>query len=169
MLRPVAVVLCVSQIGCSALLDFSDNAIPKDAPPDVFTVAECTFAEPNDTFETAVAYTPGDAAMAALCADGFQDKDFYKITVPAATTTLTVGINFAQLGGDLDLHLYDSAGVELGFSAGSLDNEKIVCPGTAPACALGMTPPIPEGDYIFEVRGLANVQNTYTIDVTFGM
>ena len=126
--------------GCSALLDFSDNAIPKDAPPDVFTVAECSQGEPNDTFEAASPRPPGEVAMAALCADGFQDKDFYKLTVPAATTTLTIGITFSTLAGDLDLHLFDSAGNEKAFSAGNMDNEQIVCPGVTPAC-VKMTAP----------------------------
>lgn len=167
MLRLLGIgVLCLAQSGCSLILDFSDSQIPIDAPPDVFTVAECSFGEPNDTFETAVAQAPGTPGMAALCADGTTDKDFYKFTVPAATTTLTAKLQFATLGGDLDLYLYDGAGVELARSVGNLDDEQIVCPGTTPVCALGMTPPIPEGDYVLEVRGPANVQNTYTIDVT---
>lgn len=160
---------CLAQAGCSLLLDFSDSQIPIDAPPDVFTVAECSFAEPNDTFESAVAQTVGTPAMAALCADGAQDKDFYKFTVPAATVSLTAKIEFTNLAGDLDLYLYDSAGIELSRSVSNRDNEQIVCPGAAPACALGMTPPIPEGDYVLEVRSLGGVQNTYSVDVTLGM
>ncbi len=160
---------CLAQVGCSLILDFSDKQIPIDAPPDVFTVAECSFAEPNDTFETAVAQTVGTPGMAALCADGAQDKDFYKFTVPAATVSLTAKLEFTNLAGDLDLYLYDSTGIELSRSVSNRDNEQIVCPGAAPVCALGMTPPIPEGDYVLEVRSLAGVQNTYAIDVTLGM
>lgn len=155
--------------GCSLILDFSDSQIPIDAPPDVFTVAECSFGEGNDTFETAFAVTVGTPSSAALCADGVQDKDFYKFTVPAATVSLTAKIEFLNTGGDLDLYLYDSTGVELSRSVGNRDNEQIVCPGSTPACALGMTPPIPEGDYILEVRSLSGVQNTYSIDVAVGM
>lgn len=166
--RLLGLIVCVlAQTGCSLLLDFSDGAIPKDAPPDVFTVAECSFDEPNDTFDTATPRAPGEVAMAALCADGFQDKDFYKFTVPAATTTVTLGITFDTLAGDLDLHLFDSAGTEKAFSAGNQDNEQIVCPGVTPACDLGQ--PITEGDYVFEVRSLANIQNTYSISITLGM
>ena len=161
--RLLGLALCVAQIGCSALLDFSDNAIPKDAPPDVFTVAECSLDEPNDSFEAASVRAPGEVAMAALCADGFQDKDFYKFTVPAATTTVTIDLTFSTLAGDLDLHLFDSTGAEKSFSAGNMDNEQIVCPGTTPACDLGA--PITEGDYVIEVRSLANIQNTYSIAI----
>jgi hypothetical protein len=166
MVRMFAVASCLAQTGCSLILDFSESQIPIDAPPDVFTVAECSFKEPNDNFEAAIAYDPVEGGAAAVCADGFDDKDFYKFTVPDAITTLTVGITFQHLGGDLDLFLYDAAGIQQSFSAGSLDNESITCPGTAPACALGMTPPIAPGDYVFEVRGLTGVQNTYSIAVT---
>lgn len=166
MVRMIGFVACLAQTGCSLFLDFSDSQIPIDAPPDVFTTAECSFKEPNDSFETAIAHAPGEPAAAAICADGFDDRDFYKVTVPAATTTLTIEIMFDTLIGDLDLHLFDGAGIEQSFSAGNMNNEKIVCPGTAPACMLGSTPPIPEGDYVFEVRHLANVQNTYSIAIT---
>jgi hypothetical protein len=167
MLRMLAVAtVCLAQTGCSLILDFSDDAIPKDAPADVFTVAECSFKEPNDSFETAIAHAPGEPAMAAICADGFDDKDFYKVAVPAGITSLTVEILFDTLAGDLDLHLFDATGIEQSFSAGNMNNEKIVCPGTGPTCMLGSTPPIPEGEYVFEVRHLANIQNTYQIAVT---
>jgi hypothetical protein len=166
MVRMLAVAACLAQTGCSLILDFSDSQIPIDAPPDVFTVAECSFKEPNDNFDTAIAYDPAEASAAALCADGFDDKDFYKFTVPAAINTLTVAITFQNVGGDLDLFLYDATGIQQSFSAGSLDNESITCPGTTPTCALGMTPPIAEGDYVFEVRALTGVQNTYSIAVT---
>jgi len=169
MSRLLGVGLVCLASGCSLILDFSESQIPIDAPPDVFTAAECSFSEPNDTFAAAVAINAGETAMAALCADGFQDRDFYKFTVPAATTTLTAGITFTNLAGDLDMYLYDAAGVQLSFSAGSADNESLVCPGVTPACGLGMTPPIPEGDYVLEVRSLANVQNTYGLSVTLGI
>ncbi len=158
--------LCVAQSGCSLILDFSDSQIPKDAPPDIFTIAECTLDEPNDSFAAATARTPGETVSAALCADGFQDLDFYKFTVPAATNTLTIALTFNTLEGDLDLHLYDNTGMEKSFAAGNLDNEQIVCPGVTPACNLGT--PITEGDYVVEVRSVANVQNTYSLAITLG-
>jgi hypothetical protein len=167
MYRLLAVgLVCFAQTGCSLLLDFSDSQIPIDAPPDVFSVAECDFAEPNDSFETAVAQAVGTPGSAALCSPTTQDKDFYKFTVPAATTTLTAKITFTTLSGDLDLYLYDATGVELARSVGNMDNETIVCPGATPVCALGMTPPIPEGDYVLEVRAATALQNTYTVDIT---
>ncbi|MBA2543792.1 MAG: PPC domain-containing protein [Deltaproteobacteria bacterium] len=166
MVRLFAVACCLAQTGCSLILDFSDSQIPIDAPPDVFTVAECSFKEPNDSFEAAIAYDPAEGGAAALCADGFDDTDFYKLTVPAGITTLTIAITFVDLAGDLDLFLYDATGIQQSFSAGNIDNESIVCPGTAPACMLGATPPIAEGDYVFEVRGPLAVQNTYSIAVT---
>ena len=165
--RLLGLALCIAQSGCSLILDFSDNQIPIDAPQDIFTVAECSFDEPNDSFAAATPRTSGETVSAALCADGFQDVDFYKITVPAATNTLTVALTFNTLEGDLDLHLYDSTGAEKSFAAGNLDNEQIVCPGVTPACDIGM--PIAEGDYAVEVRSVANVQNTYSLAITLGM
>lgn len=165
--RLIVLALAFAASGCSLILDFSDSQIPIDAPPDIFTVAECSFDEPNDSFAAATPRTTGETVNAALCADGFQDVDFYKITIPAATTTLTVALTFSTLQGDLDLHLYDSAGTEKAFAAGNLDNEQIVCPGTTPVCDIGM--PITEGDYVVEVRSLANVQNTYSLAITLGM
>ena len=159
--------LCVGQAGCSLVLDFSSSAIPIDAGPDApATAEECMFAEPNDSFAMAVDLPVTSVGPGAICASGFDDHDFYKIAVPAATATMTIQISFINSqSGDLDLYLYDAAGTQISLSVGTSDNEKITCPGASPSCSLAS--PIPEGNYVFEVRGgVSGSQNRYDIAVT---
>ncbi|MEO8704620.1 MAG: PPC domain-containing protein [Kofleriaceae bacterium] len=152
--------------GCSLILDFSDGAVPSDASIDSkFSQAECDFGEPNDTAGAATVLAAGTSA-AAVCASGFDDHDFYKITVPAATAKLTVTINFTSSAtGDLDLRLLDAAGTIVhSSSVGFGDIEQITCPGVSPTCTLGSTPPVPEGDYLVEVfPAVTGAQNRYDI------
>jgi hypothetical protein len=158
----------LGQAGCSLILDFSDGAIPKDASIDsAFSQAECDFGEPNDSAAAATALAAGTSS-AAICSMGFDDHDFYKITVPAATAKLTVSASFlSSATGDLDLRLLSADGATVHSSSVGFGNtEQIVCPGASPACALGATPPIPEGDYLLEVfPAVAGAQNRYDIAV----
>src|ERR1043165_10119764 len=83
----VAVLLAFVAGGCSLLLDFSDQAVPKDASPDAqFDEAECAYKEPNDSLAAAAAIAPSDTGPAAICPSGSEDHDFYRFTVRAAVT-----------------------------------------------------------------------------------
>ncbi len=164
MIRALAIAICVGQAGCSLVLDFSDNQIPIDAAP--FSAEECSFGEPNDSFAEPFALPLDAVGPAAICGDGFDDHDFYKIAIPAGTATMSIQISFINSAtGDLDLYFYDAAGTQLSLSVGTMDNEQVTCPGASPACNLAS--PIPEGDYVFEVRGaLPGTQNRYDIGIT---
>jgi len=157
----VASLLLLPAAGCSLILDFSDKAIPKDARPDApYTQAECDYKEPNDTAATAAAITPADTGPAAICAGAVDDHDFYKITVPAATTKVEIRISYMYLNGDIDLRLDDKAGATvIAQSRGFGNEEVIVCPGASPMC-----PALAAGDYVFEVfPAVAGSVNAYTI------
>ncbi len=154
--------------GCSLILNFSDNQIPKDAAIDgPFTLDECQYKEPNDTAATAAPITPGvDTGPAAICptTPGVDDVDYYSFAVPTGTNKTTVAIQFTNRpGGDLDLILYDSTPSMIAQSRGFGDGETIVCPAASPPCA-ALSP----GNYIFEVvPGTAGDVNNYTFSVAF--
>src|SRR5215470_18534373 len=85
----------VATSGCSLILDFSDKAIPIDAPIDgPFPPLECDYKEPNDSIDTAAAVTAADSGPAAICPGMVDDHDFYRFTVPAGATSVTVKITF---------------------------------------------------------------------------
>jgi hypothetical protein len=154
--------------GCSLLLDFSDSAAPHDAAIDApYTKEQCDYGEPNDTVDTAFPITPGtDTGPGAICptTSGNDDVDFYKFTVPAGTTKVTIQTMFTTALGDLDLILTDGTTLKA-QSRGFGDGEQIVCPnapGTTPLC-----PTLAAGDYYFEVvPGLPGATNAYTFSVT---
>jgi len=165
--RALAIAACLGHAGCSLVLDFSNSAIPIDATPDSpFTQAECDFGEPNDAFPMASDLPLDAVGPAAICADGFDDHDFYRIAIPDMTMSMTIQVSFVNSStGDLDLYLYDEAGTQLSLSVGTQDNEMITCPGSAPSCSL--TSPIPAGNYVFEVRGgVPGTQNRYDIAIS---
>jgi len=152
--------------GCSLLLDFSDNAIPKDATPDLpFNQAECDYKEPNDSADTAPAIDPAvDMGPGAICPGAVDDHDFYKFTVPASIATVVVKIIFTNsASGDLDLRLYDKTGASvLSRSSGFGDEETITCPGASPSC-----PMLAADDYVFEVfPALSGSVNSYSMQIT---
>jgi hypothetical protein len=163
--RPTVVMLAPLLASCSLILDFSDSEIPKDAAIDApYTQAECDYKEPNDSLDTAVAITPADVGPAAICAATPEDHDFYRFTVPANTTSVTVKISFmTSPTGDLDLRLYDgTTHVVLSQSRGFGNDETITCPAASPACAM-----LAAGDYIFEVFPAVNgAVNAYDIALT---
>jgi hypothetical protein len=165
MLRVMAIGGLLAQTGCSLLLDFSDSQIPIDAAP--FSPVECAFAEPNETSDVAPVVNPGELVAAGICGRDFDDRDFYKVVVPAATLTMTVDLTgFVSDVGDLDLYLYNNMSQQQALSAGVDDAEQIVCPGMSPRCPLGEAMPI-EGEFFLEVRGgRPGVQNRYDIVVT---
>jgi hypothetical protein len=149
---------------------FNDSDIPIDAAPDAFmpfSADLCAFGEPNDTPAAAFAIAAGDSGPAAICpnADGtVSDVDYYKLTVPDMTASVTVAITFdVTPKGDLDIILFDATGSTMlaesrGFGAG----ESITCPGTSPACAA-----LAAGDYVLEVLpGVANNFNQYSVSLT---
>jgi hypothetical protein len=149
-----AALLVLPAASCSWILDFSDRAIPRDAPPD--PQAECTYREPNDTASTAAAITPADTGPAAICGE---DRDYYRFAVPAMTAAVEIRIAIAEAAsGDLDLRLLDGAGAPLAASHGTGDGERITCPGVSPAC-----PALTAGDYVFEVLpAVPGAVNRYT-------
>lgn len=165
MLRVALAGALASLAGCSVLLDFSKGAIPADAMIDApFTQAACDYKEPDDTFDSAAPITSADSGPAAICphTPGVDDLDFYRFTVPAGTTKVTVAIQFQNRLGDLDLRLLDANQAVVAQSRGFGDGETIVCPAASPAC-----PTLAAGDYVFEVFGaIAGATNGYTFAVT---
>ena len=160
----VASLLLLAATGCSLILDFSDNALPKNTTPDApYTQAECDYKEPNDTAATAAAITPADTGPAAICAGATEDHDFYRFTVPAGTTMVEIKISTTyRPGGDLDLRLYDKTGtMMLSQSTSFSDDEVITCPST-----LSMCPMLAADDYVFEVFPAGGSVNSYTIALT---
>ncbi len=159
-----ASLLLLAATGCSLILDFSDKALPRDGSPDApYTQAECDYKEPNDTAATAATITPADTGPAAICATTPEDHDFYRFTVPAGTTAVTIRIATTyRPTGDLDLRLYDKTGtMVLSQSTSFSDDEVIACPGTSPPCAA-----LAADDYLFEVfPGVAGSVNAYTIAI----
>jgi hypothetical protein len=158
----LAVVLALGAPGCSLVLDFSENAVPGDAAVDsAFAQAECDFGEPNDTADTATTLAVTDTGPAAICGD---DRDFFKFTVPDATASVTIQVNFASSAtGDLDLRLFDKTGAtQLAGSFSFGDGETITCPGAAPMCDA-----LAPDDYVFEVfPAISGAQNRYEIALT---
>lgn len=155
----VAAIALGPAAGCSLILDFSDSAIPIDAQPDaVYSEEQCAFMEPNNTLAEAVMVASGDTGSAAICVADPEDRDFYKFTVPAATASVTVKINFTnRAGGDLDLRILDSTGMMVAQSRGFLDGETIICPALSPRCDA-----LAAGDYVFEVfPALGGAVNSY--------
>lgn len=162
----IALALAIACPGCSFLLDFSDKAGVHDAVADVpYTPDECAYLEPNDTPVQAMAITPGtDTGPAAICQQTPPDEDWYKFTVPAGATKVTVAIDFVSAVGDLDLQIYSAAdpATPVGQSRGFADGESVTCPGTSPPCAM-----LTAGDYLFRVfPGTADQLNHYTFAVT---
>ncbi len=146
--------------GCSLILNFDNSQIPIDAMIDApFNAAECAYMEPNDSIATASTFAPTDMGPAAICPTTTEDHDFYKFTVPDAST-VTIKLSFMNRpGGDLDLRLFDAATSTLqGQSRGFGDTEQIVCPGASPQCAQ-----LAAGDYVFEVfPASSGAVNNYT-------
>jgi hypothetical protein len=156
----VAALLALGAGGCSLLLDFSDQAVPPDASPDApFDAADCAYKEPNDSLAAAAAIAPSDTGPAAICPGAAEDHDFYRFTVPPGATRVELRVDTAfRPGGDLDLRLYDGAGAVLAQSHSFSDEERIVCPGSVPAC-----PALAAGDHVFEVLpAVTGAVNRYT-------
>jgi len=152
--------------GCSFILDFSDKAGVHDAALDgPYTQAECDYKEPNDSLDTAAVIDPAtDMGPAAICkvAAG-EDDDYYKFTVPAMTTKVTIQLTNAAGGGDLELKLYDATGDVIGQSRSFGAGETLACPAVSPSC-----PTLTAGDYVFEVLPGSSINlNNYTFSVTF--
>jgi hypothetical protein len=141
----VALVLA-STSGCSLLLDFGPIEEPMEDLP--YTQAECDYQEPNNTAAEAAMIAPGDVGPGAICRGDPGDRDFYRFTVPAGTTNVSLSVSFTNRPtGDLDLRLTDVSGATtFGQSRGFDDVEQIACPGSSPVC-----PVLQPGDYVFEV------------------
>jgi hypothetical protein len=160
-----AALLILPAAGCSLLLDFSDEAVPRDAAPDApYSQADCDYKEPDDTLDTAAVIAPADTGPAAICASAQGDHDFYRFTVPAMTARVEIKIALVAVpGGDLDLALHDTAGATLSASHNFGGEERITCPGASPACGA-----LAAGDYVFEVYpGVAGAANRYTFSLSF--
>jgi hypothetical protein len=160
----LAISFIVLTPACSLILDFSDNAIPKDASIDApYTQAECDYKEPNDSLATAAPIALTDSGPAAICAGATEDHDFYRFTV-TNTSSMIVEVRYeSRTTGDLDLKLYDAFGTMLSSSHVFTGTEKIVCPSSvAPPC-----PAFTAGDYVFEVYpAIPGSVNRYTFSVT---
>lgn len=88
----------------------------------------CTNAyEPNETQSAAATLTSGTAVSAAIAAAG--DVDYYKITT--STTTNNVFTLSLPSGVDFDLTIYNSAGTQIGSSAGTTTTETVTLNGQA--------------------------------------
>ncbi|HEX4449987.1 MAG TPA: hypothetical protein VH143_03900 [Kofleriaceae bacterium] len=147
----------VALSGCSLILDFSDSQIPKDAaPPDAFyTQAECSYDEPNDTFDTAASITTADMGPAAICPNGdaTQDVDYYRFQVTTMATSgvaqVTITLTYQDRGPSsaLDLALFDSTDSLIASENDSLTTKTITCPSSdGIAC-----PMLGSASYAFEV------------------
>ncbi|HET9993706.1 MAG TPA: PPC domain-containing protein [Kofleriaceae bacterium] len=166
MVRESLLLALVVLPGCSLILDFSDKAGVHDASLDgPYTLDECSYKEPNDSLDTAAVIDPAtDMGPAAICkvASG-EDDDYYKFTVPDMTAKVTITLNNATGGGDLDLKLYDATGDVIGQSRSFGPGETLVCPAISPSC-----PTLAAGDYVFEVLPGSPVNlNNYTFSVAF--
>lgn len=161
MVRVLASLLAVTASGCSLILDFSDSAIPVDAEIDgPFSQTECDFKEPNENAGAPAVFDLAEVGPAAICSS--DDRDFYKITVPA-NSSVELRIAFENRpSGDLDLRLYDKTGTTvLSQSRGFGNEERIVCPGATPACGM-----LAADDYIFEVfPAIAGAVNRYDVAI----
>jgi hypothetical protein len=163
----------VALSGCSLILNFSDSQIPKDAaPPDAFyTQAECSYDEPNDTFDTAASVTTADMGPAAICPNGTptDDVDYYRFEVMPSTsspgsTTVTITLMYQDRGptSALDLALFDSTDSLIASENDSLTTKTITCPSSdGIAC-----PMLGSAAYTFEVSPAApgNI-NDYTFSL----
>ncbi|WP_343631003.1 T9SS type A sorting domain-containing protein [Fluviicola sp.] len=113
----------------------------------------CTNAyEPNETQAAATALTSGTAASAAIATAG--DVDYFKITT--STTTNNVFNLAGPSGVDFDLVIYNSAGTQIGSSAGGTATESVTLNGQA------------AGTYYAKVFGYNNAFSTtcYTMTAT---
>jgi hypothetical protein len=157
--------LCGLLGSCSLILDFSNKAIPIDAPTDTpYSHAECAYMEPNDSYAAAMKITSADTGPAAICAlnPGVPDVDYYSFTVPAGTSKVTFQTMFTNALGDLDMKLYDSTQAVVSENLGVTDGETIECPGNSPPCTT-----LAAGTYVVEVFGSApSVMNRYTFQLS---
>jgi len=71
--------------------------------------------EPNDSLQAAVVAPAGVTQGLTICED---DEDWYEIELPAASI-LRLGIEFMHEAGDIDLVIYDDAGVIFASRVGS--------------------------------------------------
>jgi hypothetical protein len=161
-IRLAALACALAAGGCSLILDFSDGAVPVDAAIDgPFTQAECDFKEPNENAGAPSVLDVSEVGPAAICSG--DDRDFYRVTIPA-NSSVELKISFMNRPtGDLDLRLYDKTGATvLSQSRGFGNEEKIVCPGASPTCQM-----LVADDYILEVfPALAGAVNRYDIAIT---
>src|SRR6187402_2324534 len=108
----VVALAVASTSGCSLILDFDPIEEPPDELP--YTQAECDYQEPNNSVTEAALIAPGDVGPAAICAGDTADRDFYRFTVPAGTTSVSVSVSFTNRPtGDLDLRLTDASGATI--------------------------------------------------------
>jgi hypothetical protein len=165
-LAAVALSGCLS--ACSLILDFSDSQIPKDAaPPDAFySQAECSYDEPNDTFDTAASVTIADMGPAAICPNGTStdDVDYYRFEVGPTNTQVTITLTYLDRGATsaLDLALFDSTDSLIAAETDSLTTKTITCPSSdGIAC-----PMLGSAAYAFEISPAApgNI-NEYTFSL----
>lgn len=113
----------------------------------------CTSAyEPNETQAAAASLTSGTAVSAAIATAG--DLDFFKITT--STTTNNVFNLVGPSGVDFDLVIYNSAGTQIGSSAGGTATESVTLNGQA------------AGTYYAKVFGYNNAVSStcYTLTAT---
>lgn len=145
--------------GCSLLLDFSEPGLP------TFPEEECAFGEPNDRIEDATPLTAEPVAAALCRADRERpDVDFFSLTVPPGQLITQLTLRFTQKGadGNLDLYLYDAAGVTaLGEATSGDSDETLTC--LSAACPHTLLP----GAYLVEVREALTslVGNRYTLEL----
>jgi hypothetical protein len=112
-------------------------------------------AEENDTFGTARnlgALTATRTVTGLRMADA---NDWFRFTTTATGTAASrVGINFSHAQGDLDIRLYNAAGVQIGSSLGVTNAESISLSGR------------PAGTYYLRVYGYQGAENpNYTLTV----
>ena len=119
------------------------------------------FYEPNNYLGAAYAGLPEDTLLSSIDGSGYQyDEDWYEIVVTSdQKRRVVVDCTFLQVGGDINIVLYDASGNQLCFEWTNTDNEQIdfVVPST--------------GAYYVKVTSSDNMGNAYdlrwnTVDYT---
>ncbi len=105
----------------------------------------------NNSFETAMELSP-DASRVDGMTIHSEDADFYKFTITTAgRKSNSIGIEFKQWMGDLDLYLYDAQGNLIKYASSVTDNETLSLQGLA------------AGDYYAKVVGYEGNTNQYSL------
>ena len=106
--------------------------------------------EDNDSTSTATSLTTGLQIAGIVCPD---DQDWFGISV-AVGEVISATMNFNHADGDIDMTLYDPAGIPVDSAISESDNEMITHTATQ------------SGMYKLEVTGVSLAKNRYSLVIT---